>query len=360
MPIDYEVAKATLESRFSLIESNFISGQDAQEISGAQSTDFDAIFHSATQAYREVLIGCLLARLQDKTINIRQPYVNLGEHAFNGWTLDERVINPFLHEKRNPSSRGPYLSVFRRSVTLEPRGGLRDVTGYDALLRLISIAESTADDSVIHSLLDAVLFRFIRLREESEVPLNRLQRFSLEQYRSLIDCLLQTPSGGRYPLFIVVAVFRALNLRFALSWDVSYQGINVADKASGVAGDVTVSIGSDTVISAEITERRVDRSRVVSTFNAKIGPAAAKDYLFFIMEQPDKEAKEQAHRYFAQGHAISFVEIPIWTGMILATLGQEGRELFNKELLNLLESPDVPKTMKVGWNSCAENAIESD
>ncbi len=155
-------------------------------------------------------------------------------------------------------------------------------------------------------------------------------------------------------------MFRALNQRFGLSWEVSYQGINVAEKASGVAGDVTVGIGSETVISAEITERRVDRSRVVSTIKAKIGPAAAKDYLFFIMVQPEKGAKEQAHRYFAQGHAISFVEIPVWTGMILATLGQKGRELFNKELLTMLESPDVPKSMKVGWNSCAKGVIGSD
>ncbi len=90
----------------------FISGQDPQLASDTQSTDFDAIFNSATQAYREVLIGCLLARHQDQSINLRQPYVNLGEHAFNGRTSDERVINPFLYEKRIPNSCGPYLSVF--------------------------------------------------------------------------------------------------------------------------------------------------------------------------------------------------------------------------------------------------------
>ncbi len=50
----------------------------------------------------------------------------------------------------------PLFERFRRSVTLEPRGGLRDVTGYDALLRLISIAKCTVDDDLINSLHEPV------------------------------------------------------------------------------------------------------------------------------------------------------------------------------------------------------------
>lgn len=359
MALDYDAARGMLEARFAVVEAIVLSGTDRPDATAQIASDCDRLFASETQAYREVLVGCLLARLLDKSINIRHPYINLGPSAFNGRTLDERVINPFLHDRRIPSSRGPYLSVFRRSVTLEPRGGLRDVQGYEAFLRLIAIAESTKQDSQIGSLLDQLLFRFVHLREETSVPLNRLHRFSLEQYGALVNCLLGSPSGGRFPLFVTVSVLRALNHRFNLDWDIAYQGINVADRASGAAGDVTVTRGGVAVISAEITERRVDRSRVVSTFNAKIAPAAAKDYLFFVTNDPADDAREQAHRYFAQGHDINFVNISQWTGMILATLGQAGREQFNTEILSLLDSAGVPKALKVAWNSCADSVIQS-
>mgnify|MGYP007099441666 CR=1 FL=1 len=59
----------------------------------------DAVFYSQTQSYREVLLGCALIRLLDKGVNIRLPYIKHGKGAFNGRTLDEKVINPFLQDK---------------------------------------------------------------------------------------------------------------------------------------------------------------------------------------------------------------------------------------------------------------------
>jgi len=48
------------------------------------------------------LIGCALARLHDDEIDITKPYMNQGDDAFNGRTLDERVVNPFLQENEIP------------------------------------------------------------------------------------------------------------------------------------------------------------------------------------------------------------------------------------------------------------------
>src|SRR5271157_1327940 len=106
------------------------------------------MFQSTTQAYREVLLGCSIARIQDRRINVRLPYINLGEGAFNGRTLDERVVNPFLQANRIPSSRGPYLGVFRRSVRFDQstRTGVRDKDGYDSFLALIAYLEDTGDE----------------------------------------------------------------------------------------------------------------------------------------------------------------------------------------------------------------------
>ena len=96
----------------------------------------DVLFASATQSYREALLGCGLAPLLDRSKNIRHPYASHSTDAFNGRTLDEQVINPFLHDRMIPASKGPYLATFRRSVKFIPETaqGLRDKIGYQSVL----------------------------------------------------------------------------------------------------------------------------------------------------------------------------------------------------------------------------------
>lgn len=321
----------------------------------------DAVFSSSTQAYREVLLGCAVARILDKSIDIHLPYVAHGPTAFNARDLDEKVINPFLQAKRVPCTKGPYLSTFRRQVRFHPatRDGLRDKTGFDSLLILIDHLAATSDDSDLAAFLLHVLFRFAQLREASIVPLTRLQRLSLEQYGMLFSSLLQTPSGGLYPVLLVVCMFKTIAHSFGLGWNVQWQGINVADAPSGAGGDITVRDGDRLVVAVEVTERQVDEARVVATFNTKIAPAGIQDYLFLVgATEPTEEAKSRARVYFAQGHEINFVQVCDWLLMLLATLGKTGRDLFNTNLMELLDAPDTPQTVRAAWNECTASLFE--
>jgi len=138
---------------------------------------------------------------------------------------------------------------------------------------------------------------------------------------------------------------------FELDWRIDWQGINVADSASGAGGDITISRADRVLMAVEITERTIDRSRVVVIFNTKIAPLGIEDYLFFIKDPVDiADAKEQARRYFSLGHEINFLNIKEWIINSLATMGQKGRELFNRAIIELLDDPDMPRMLKVGWN----------
>jgi hypothetical protein len=283
MAVDYDAARMFLERLFREVEDEILSGREPPAPNQTQRS-FDTIFESHTQAYREALLGCCLARLQDRAINIRLPYVNQGQGAFNGRTLDERVVNPFLQRNRIPSSRGPYLGVFRRSVRFDQntRAGVRDRIGYDALLDLVSFLERTEDDKGLERFSRYLLFRFARLRESHSIPLSRLQRISLEQYDTFISGLLETPSGDRLPVLMVVAAFSAMKDFFNLDWAIEYQGINVADAAAGAGGDITISRVGQVLLAAEVTERPIDKDRVAATFHTKIAPSGIEDYLFFV------------------------------------------------------------------------------
>lgn len=302
------------------------------------------------------MLGCVVAKILAPLVNVRKPYINQGDDAFNGRTLDEQVVNRMLKEAHIPSSGGPYLSVFRRSVQFIPstREGLRDKSGYDALLLVLTYVEQ-ANEEDLQRLLRSLLYRFARLREESSVPLAQPGRISLDQYDTLLSGLLASPSGGRFPLLFVVAAFTTFNHVFHLGWTVEHQGINVADAASGAGGDITIHVGENVVLAAEVTERIVDQSRVVTTFQSKILPAGIQDYLFFI--RPDAvraEARQQAQRYFAQGHEVNFLDIEQWILMLLGTVGKAGRDHFTRELISLFSTAEVPAYMKVAWNQQVE------
>jgi len=351
--IDYKVAGEDLEREFNFVEAELLNGIE-QTIEQPIKEYFDVILDSRTQAYREVLIGCVLVKLQNKEIDIHKPYMNQGPDAYNGRTLDEKVINPFLHSKQIPCSRGPFLSTFRRSVGFvkSTRDGLRDKEAFDALLSLIDYIASEGERNKLISFLRYLLFRFIELRNRANIPISHVSRMSLEQYDNLISALLETPSGGRFPVYLVEATFNAIKTVYGLSWEVEVLGINVADRASGAGGDITIKENNTIILAAEITERAVEKSRIVATFNTKIAPHKIEDYLFFIKKgNIDEDSLRQTRQYFSQGHELNFLEIKNWILMILATIGNRGRSIFNQLLVNKLSGTDIPVSLKLCWNS---------
>jgi len=358
--IDYAKARVLLEKEFEQAE-RLVRESKAPRVPKKLAVGCDKIFKSSTQAFREVLVGCILARVQDRSVDIHLPYVGQGKAAFSGRTMDEKAVNPFLHDKRIPCSKGPYLNVFRRSVKFErsTREGVRDKSAFDAFLRLLDEVQAASSKRDLVHILRYVLYRFAQLREASSVPVSRLKRISLEQCRHLTSALLKTPSGGRFPVFVCVAAFSSVSEVYDLSWEVKCQGINVADAASGAGGDITVASGGQVLLAAEVTERLVDRSRLVATFNTKISPGAIEDYLFLVTDVPDApELADQVRRYFAQGHDVNFLEITKWIVMLLATLGRKGREVFVRVLSDLIDEDGVPRYLKIAWNNCVAGIAE--
>lgn len=351
--IDYDSAKALLEDAYQTAEKAFADDQRLT-VDADLVTPFDIILASQTQAYREVLIGCILVRILDKEADVTLPYASQGERAFNGRSLDESVVNPFLKANEVPSSKGPYLNVFRRQVQFDEstRSGVRDKAGYDALLRILKYVKRTSSDSRLEQLLGYTVYRFVLLREESVIPLARIQRVSLPQYGRLLDMLLQTPSGGLLPVLILESMLQTINEAFSLDWTIDVQGINVSDRSTQAGGDIEIRNNGNVLLAIEVTERPVGEARVVSTFRTKIAPAEITDYVFMVnLRSISEDAVRQAERYFAQGNEVNFVDIRIWVYNTLVTVGQSGRIIFNRRLQESLSRSDMPNQIKVAWNA---------
>jgi hypothetical protein len=353
MPIKPAECREIIERLLAQAESAFFKGERPSVTPEMQAAS-DVVFASDTQAYREALLGCLLAKIVTPHTNIRLPYVKHGADAFSGRSLDERVVNPFLREKGIPCSRGAYLSVFRRNVRFDAATGegVKDKPGYDALLKMLDYISSQKGQENLLSLLNFVLFRFVLLREQGKVSLTRLERISLSQYRHLISGLLARQSGGLFPVILVLSMVEAIIERFSLHWVVAFHGINVADKASGAAGDISVQEETGvTILTIEVTERPVDVHRVRATFTEKVAGAGIHDYVFLVhLRQIGDEVRQQVERYFAQGYDLNFADIEEWLVNTLVTVGVQGRQAFQQRILFHMSKPDVPKTVKIAWN----------
>ncbi len=354
-PVDYAVAKTQLEQEFERVEVQVLNGQEPA-LPEELAQHFDTVFRSSTQGYREVFLGCVLARLNNPSTDIRKPYMKHGENAYNGRTLSEKIVTPFLEEKRIPCSKAPFLSTFRRGVQFveATRIGVKDEAAFSSFLALVHHVAAETDNEKLLYVLRYLLLRFIRLRTATDVPLSRLHRISLEQYGLLIEGLLSTQSGGRFPLMLAEVTFTAIKVAYNLDWTIEVQGINVADRSSGAGGDITVKQGTAILIAAEVTERPIEKSRIISTFQTKIAPQGIEDYLFLVRDEPDEEVMRQARQYFSQGHEVNFLEIKNWILVIPATIGKTGRAVFNEVLLEKLNASDIPAALKDAWNKQVE------
>ena len=356
--LDYDEARELLEDYFAEAEEDSRKGE-ITKVPKVVAAAADTLFKSNTQAFREALLGCAIARILDEEIDVSLPYMNQGEDAFNGRTLDETVVNPFLQEKEIPCSKGPYLSALRRNISFVPETakGLRDKDAYMAMLAIIDELKG-AEQIEAQKYLSYLLGRFIELREKSQITLSKLNRISLPQYSALIQGLLDTPSGGLVSVLLSVAALSALTDTYDLGWEIEFQGINVADAAGGKGGDVTVSKKGEVILAIEVTERQIDGDRVRSTFRTKISPNAIEDYIFFFSgAEPTAEARERADRYFAQGHSISFSSLKEWVLVLLQSLGAKGRGAFDGHLLALISSKETPAAVKVAWNEIVRGLV---
>ena len=347
--IDYEDARHRLERALDSAQQVASEGA-AQRILTLQG-HFDVLFKSKTQAFREGLVGCALARLCDPEVNVTKPYMKHGENAYNGRTLDEKVVNPTLTERRIPVSKAPFLSTLRRGVRFtESMGvGVRDKEAFAAFLAIVNHINKS-EQGAINEVLHELSHRFLVLRDASNIPVARLRRISHEQYEVLISRLLGIASGGRFPVFLIEATFHAINEAFNLGWEIIVQDINVADGPTNVSGDLEIRDGDQILLAAEITERPVDKNRIQTIFQTKIAVANVNDYLFLVTSSPDGDAVVQARQYFTQGHEVNFVDIKNYILMTLLSIGVKGRQCFNRVLVDRIDQQSVSATLKVAWN----------
>lgn len=357
-PVDIDIAKAMLAETFELAESDQRDGVAASVPSEIVKAT-ERLFLSKTQAYRDALPSCVLARIIDPQIDIRLPATEYGENAFSGRSVSEKAVTPFLRDRSVPTSASPFLSAVRGGAKFMKGGEPRiqqDKEGFAALVQVVDYLHNL-DAEAAKNYLRYLLRRFIVLRESYNITLKRISKPNLEQLSQLIKGLLTVKSGGRVPALLATAMFQTIGECHALGWEVEFQGINVADKASGAVGDITIRKEGVLILGVEVTERPIDQARVTLTFNQKVSPSGLTDYLFITTTKPEDGALAAAQRYTSVGHEMNFVPLAGWLVHNLATVGPACRSLYQTKMIDLLSAQGVPSELRVAWNDKMDEAI---
>jgi len=181
-PVDTDTAKALLLETFDLAESDHRDGAQVS-IPSAMVEATERLFLSETQAYRDALPSCAIARIIDPEIDIRLPATAYGENAFSGRSLAEKVVTPFLRDRSVPTSAVPFLSAVRGGAKFmkggEPRIQ-RDKQGFAALAEIVEYLHEH-DEGTAKNYLRYLLRRFVVLRESHNITLKRISKPNLEQ-----------------------------------------------------------------------------------------------------------------------------------------------------------------------------------
>ena len=98
----------------------------------------DTLFSSDTKAFREGLVGCVLARLCDPSVDATKPYVKHGDHSYNGRTLMRRLSTQLT----NPHLKSTVL-IFKGPTSLRDLLfefiGLREAANYQRISRAFTL-----------------------------------------------------------------------------------------------------------------------------------------------------------------------------------------------------------------------------
>jgi len=199
-PVDIDTAKALLAETFELAESDHRDGAPVT-IPSAIVAATERLFLSKTQAYRDALPSCAIARIIDPEIDIRLPATEYGENAFSGRSLAEKVVTPFLRERSVPTSAWPFLSALRGGARFMKGGEPRiqqDKDGFAAMVEIVDYLRQS-DAETVKNYLRYLMRRFIELRESHNITLKRISKPNLEQLSCLIKGMLTIKSGGPHP-----------------------------------------------------------------------------------------------------------------------------------------------------------------
>jgi hypothetical protein len=271
-----------------------------------------------------LLMSCLLAKIDNPNLDPRKPYTEIGTaDSFSGRdAYDQPYVAPFVQTHRLPCNpTTAFLTPVLRNIN-QPLSPSRPLVGRprrlyaDAVQLLEEVAEGR---ETAEAILTDLLRILVRMRDERIAQLAALEAklredttdlpLSSEDIVTLISQHLRCKKSSRLPVLIVAAAYEAVAARFGERYR-PLHGHNAADKQTGAAGDVEITLVSDDQVRTvyEMKQKAVTVEDIEIAVEKFAGLAERVDNYIFITTAPVVTAVAE---YAAKKYDMTGVEVVI-------------------------------------------------
>ena len=277
---------------------------------------------STNRAAVRLLMSCLLAKIHNPKIDIREPYTEIGgKRAFSGRSYDEKYLSNFISKYDLPCNTTtafltPALRNINKALTLDVEliGRPRDVYK-DILFLLDAINKNKIKAKAM--LLDCVRI-LITVKNENAKRLKTLMsglktsedkaHLSAEEIVNLLVQHLACKNSSRLSVLIIAAAYRSAE-KYLKQKALSLKSHTAADKQTKAFGDVEITLSDDNnvVTCYEMKTKEIIENDIHIALE-KIKRSAYLDNYIFITTEPVKEAVQEIAK---KSYSLTGVEIAI-------------------------------------------------
>lgn len=318
--------------------------------------EVDRLINSKVVSIRYALVTQLLGKIAvpDRNLLVLQLAAG-GDGAWDARSFARAVVVPWVEDNHHVlgTSAEPYASKpLRRTHLTDGMDNVRDKTEWDALVALLGGLEGASPDELKATFRRVLASMERRLAAQTfayPIP----QRVSFPQLMDILNVFLGVPSGGLRPLAVAAALFKILGEGFSLFDDVQSQGVNEADAAGGMPGDIMCRNEGELCLVVEVKDQDLTLADArASTRKAKQSGSDLTALLFAVpavRKQDREDIADLSHRNWAAGLNIYTVSIQGLSWHAFALLKEEWRVKFVRAICDELDARQDQSSRKA-WH----------
>lgn len=317
----------------------------------------DFLANSSVVAIRYALVTQLLGKIADPSRNLFVlQQSDEDEGAWDARSFSTAVVVPWVADNQSVlgTSAEPYASKpLRRQRLVRDMPDVRSQHAWNELVTYFEAVEGLDHEGLVDAFRRVLRSLARRLAEQTfEYPVPA--RASLPQLERLIASFLDEASGGLRPLVVATALLHTFGKAFSIFSRVESQGVNEADAASGMPGDIVCFTDDNAVaLVVEVKDMALTIGHVrASSLKAKSSQANLSSLLFAVpgvREQDRGEIDALASRDWAAGLNIYTVDIQTLCSTTFVLLDEKWRVTLVREVGKELDKRQ-DQTARKAWH----------
>ena len=302
--------------------------------------EIDVFVNSEIVSLRYAFVTQLLGKVADHSRSLLYLQSASGEEgAWDARSFSTRVIVPWVADNHNVlgTSAEPYASKPLRRVRLtHDMPNVKSKKEWQNLVMFFSGLNEEGPEAIkdiFQRCLRSLARRLVEQRFEYPIPV----RISMHDLIGVMEEFVNQPSHGLRPLVVATALMRVLGEAFSLFSKVTSQGLNEADVARGMPGDIMCYDESEKILLVvEVKDRELTLADVrTSVRKVRASEEELSNFLFAapgVRQEDQNSIESRTKDTWASGLNIHKVDIKMLIKTLFVLLDEEWRVRLLKEI----------------------------